>query len=82
MPRPVLKKLRARHVPAAQLASLLEKHAGSGANEMHCLEALAAIADSRNPQVRGAVLVVGLLLPNDPPCERLRVVASQLRSMT
>lgn len=81
MPGPILKKLRVRDVPAAELASLLEKHAGAGANEMHCSEALAAIANSRSPQVRAAVLTVCLLLPNDPPCERLRAVVLHLREM-
>lgn len=80
MPSPVLKKLRNLHVPAAEVASLLEKHVGSGANEVHCTQALAAIAQTRNPQILATVKTVGLLLNNDLPCERLRAIVLCLRS--
>lgn len=78
---PVLKKLRSQRLSPGETASLLQKHIGSGSNEEHCAQALEAISRGRNPQVRGVLQGLNLLLTDDiQSCERVMALIGQLRS--
>lgn len=81
MVNPILKKLSCPRLSAAEIATLLEKHIGSGSNETHCVQAIEAISRIKSCQIRGVAKAVNLLLMNNgPPCERIGAIISHLRS--
>ena len=77
---PTLRKLSDSRLSAVEYAALLEKHIGSGFNDVHCLEALAALERIRktSPAVVAPVLA-RLVQGSDAPCETVKLVIAKLR---
>ncbi len=80
MTNSILHKLRQSKTTVGEAGKLLAQHIGPGTNEMHCEEALAAVATARNESVKSQARVVALLFPKAGICELAAITAAQLNA--
>ena len=78
---PVLRKLSKVGLSRIEAANLLEKHIGSGANELHCKSAIAALERLRDAEQNSVARVLARLIiaANENPCVAVREVIEYLR---
>ena len=78
---PVLKKLSAPGQSASQIANLLEKHIGDGANEQICSEACSALIRLHDAEQNSIVrTTMNLASSDESNCQTIKTVIACLRS--
>jgi hypothetical protein len=80
---PMLKKLRGRQLTARDLAELLKKHIGAGANEGHCHDAVDALHTIRDDVLREQAMNTAILFGGvGCDCDVIRNVIVMLEKLT
>jgi hypothetical protein len=77
---PTLRKLSDARLTPIEIATLLEKHIGSGSDDFHCRQALDALERIPTDAPHVAARVLARLVETDAsPCDTIKLIIARLR---
>lgn len=76
---PTLRKIRSAK-SASEVADLLQKHIGEGANQSHCKDACEAIQRIENEEIKQSIRAMLVVHDNSNWCDTAQVIIATLRN--